>query len=114
MTDLILPYIVGFLVAQGLSTIWFFSGFPIKLFSVLGLLKKTDEVYTQDEWEVWIMDKSEFFGELLTCSVCLSFWLGLIVSAAISYNLNLTYWYIVVSSLSWPFLMYSSYKLLNK
>jgi hypothetical protein len=114
MSELILPYVVGFLVAQGLATIWFFSGFPIKLFSLLGLLKKTDEVYTIDEWEIWLMNKSDFFGELLTCPVCLSFWIGVIVSSTTAYNLDLGYWFIIVSSLSWPFLMYSSYKVLDK
>lgn len=32
------------------------------------------------KWRKWINDKSETFGELFSCMMCLPFWVGLIIS----------------------------------
>jgi len=113
MQEYILPYILGVLIAQGISTIWFFSGFPLVLFSKLRILKKSDEVYTQEEWELWIASKSDFFGELLTCPICLSVWIALTVSATMYYIADYSPLFIVSAVLSWPFLMFLFFKKLE-
>ena len=101
-------------MAQGISTIWFFSGFPILFFKVIGLLKNKDEVFTQEEWEVWISNKSDFFGELLTCPVCLSVWISTIVSLSMCFICEYNFLFVAASVLSWPFIMFAGFKFLER
>jgi len=111
--EFIIPYILGALMAQGISTIWFFSGFPIMLFKTLRMIKPEDSVYTQEEWEVWIVGKSNFFGELLTCPVCLSVWIATAVSSSVTLLFEYPVYFIPAAVLSWPFLMFLSFKQLD-
>lgn len=100
-------------MAQGISTIWFFSGFPILLFRTIRMLKPEDEVYTQEEWEVWISSKSNLIGELLTCPICLSVWISALVSSSMYFLIGYPVYFIPAAVLSWPFLMFLFFKKLD-
>jgi len=111
MTPLVLYYILGALIVSGIQTVWFCSNLPVHIFKLLRLIKEEDDVYSWDEWQVWLTTRSSFFGELLSCTVCLSVWLSVIVSLTQTYLLELPQvWYIVSAALSWPAIAYTIYK----
>tara|TARA_B100000035_G_C21023156_1_gene564937 strand:+ start:1203 stop:1553 length:351 start_codon:yes stop_codon:yes gene_type:complete len=114
MVDLIGYYVVGSLIVCGLQTIWFCSNLPVHVFKIIGLVKESDDVHTWDDWQLWIVLKSNFFGELLTCTVCSSFWLSVITACIQHFYLDIgSIWYIVAAGLSWPAIAYLQYKLSN-
>ena len=107
--NLTLIYALGALIVSGMTTLWFFSNLPIHIFKILRLIKTDDEVYTWDEWQMWTCARSSFFGELLSCPLCLGFWLSLAVSEFLTYMQTLTPWFIPASVLSWPVFIYFFY-----
>ena len=113
MITLSLLFLLGAAVVCGLQTLWFCSNLPIHVFKVLRIVGEEDEVFTWEEWQIWITTRNAFFGELLTCSVCSSFWLSLSVSSVQHYALGIgnDFWYVVSATLVWPAICYALYKL---
>lgn len=102
--ETVLYFVAGALVVCGLQAIWFNSNFPIHIFKLLRLIREEDDVYTWDEWQIWLVTRRELLGELLTCSVCLSVWMSL--GCALLQHLVLgagnSPWYVVCATLAWP------------
>lgn len=114
MLELIFYYLIGSLVVCGVQTFWFCSDLPIHLCKLLRLIHEDDDVYTWEEWQIWAVSRSNFFGSLLSCTVCMSFWVSL--AAALTQHLYLTIgnpWYVVIAVTGWPVIAYTFYKLIK-
>ena len=116
MTNVILYYVTGVLIACGLQTIWFCSNLPVHISKLLRILKNEDNVYTWEEWQLWLTVRAPVLGELLSCTVCLSFWVSLFICSiqVVLFDISNYKTYVVVCATSWPGLMYAHYKLTNK
>ena len=73
---MILYYISGLLVVNSLLILWFFS--PLA-HSIGKYFLKKDNIFTLDNLIDFIAIKYTFFATLLSCWICLSFWLSLFV-----------------------------------
>ncbi len=114
MLDEVIYYLVGAMVVSGLQTIWFCSNFPIHIFKLFRLIPPEDDVYTWDEFQINLITRSDFFGELLTCTVCLSVWFSIGTALVQFYLLELSVLYVVSCVLSWPATAYLVYKIGNR
>lgn len=107
-------YIVGALIVCGIQTLWFNSNLPIHVFKTIGMVKDEDDVHTWDEWQIWIVLRYALLGELLTCSVCSSFWLSVITACVQHFALGVgSIWYIAACALSWPAIALIQYRFCN-
>lgn len=113
MKDLIVYYALGALISCGWITIWFNTLIALHFFQILGLIKKSDEIFTWEDWELWLEEKNAFFGELLTCPLCFGFWVSILVASVITYVNELTYYFIPSAAFSWPLFIFIFYKLFN-
>ena len=114
MFDYIVYYIAGGLAVCGLQTIWFCSNFPIHVMKLIRVVKPEDEVYSWEDLTIHLIAKSDFFGELLCCTVCLSVWFSVAVASFQTYFFELSLFYTAATVLGWPALAYMSHKLTNK
>jgi hypothetical protein len=89
-------YFLGLFASCSLLTLWFFS--PIKTSISKIFLKK--ELLPLEFDEYWF-NKNEVIGTLVSCSVCLSWWISLLVGM----------FFVLVFSLPWfwPFLTFFTY-----
>jgi hypothetical protein len=114
MKELVFFYILGCLISCSWICTWFFSDLPVRLFKSFGLIKKEEDIFTWDDWSQWILLKSDFFGELLSCPLCFGFWTSLTVSSVIFYINGLNPYFILSSAFSWPLFIYYSYNHFQK
>ena len=94
----------------GALTIWFNTHLPLHISKAILILKKEDEVFTWEDWQLWLEDKSLFFGELLSCPLCSGFWLSVIISGALAILNELSLLFIPACVLSWPVFILLTYK----
>ena len=113
MKEYIIYYILGSLICCGWITIWFNTLIGLHLFQFFGFVKKEDELFTWEDWELWLEGKSSFFGELLTCPLCFGFWVSVFVSSVITYMNDFSYSFIISCGFSWPLFIFISYKYLT-
>ena len=106
-------YFLGCLITCSLMTTWFNTLIGVHFFELFGLIKKSDEVFTWEDFQLWLEEKSSFFGELLSCPLCLGFWVSIIISSVITYVNELTPYFILSSAFSWPLFIFAFYKLFN-
>ena len=112
MIDNLILFLTGALSVCGVQTIWFCSNFPVNVSKRLRLVKEEDDVYTWEDWQTWITVRYDFFGELLTCPVCLSVWISAAV-LGVQYLITGTVpsmGYVLVALTNWPAISYLYYK----
>lgn len=85
MIEQVFYYIVGGLAVSFFVLAWFATNLPMHVFHK-GLKNASEfgidhpENATWLDWSEWVQDKYGVFGELLTCSVCFSFWVSCAVA----------------------------------
>lgn len=102
-------YILGCLIVNSLLLLWFFS--PLKTTISEIFLKKP---LLPLEFDDYIFFKSKVLGKLLTCWICLSFWLSLVVGLIMSLIFNLNISWPFICFLTYPCLSYIFYKYISK
>ena len=107
--DLIVAYFLGAALTSGLMTLWFFSNLPIHLFKLMRVVKEEDDVYTWDDFQITISTKSSFWGELLSCPLCLGFWVSLAVAACIQQLCSFSIMFVPIGAFSWSTFIYFFY-----
>lgn len=98
---MIISYILGLLVVNSLLLLWFFS--PLKTTISEIFLKKTLMPF---EFDDWLYLRNKFFGELLSCWVCCSFWLSLMVGGFFVIFFGYFWYYPILTFLTYPSLCY--------
>lgn len=93
-------FFVGFLVVLNIMSIWTFSGLPIRIFKALKLVP--EHVFTNEEFEDYMSIKWGFWGELLTCTLCLSTHLSSIVGLVFVLTGLASWWLPIVAMLTYP------------
>ncbi len=72
---MIIDYIAGYLIVQTILLIWFYS--PLRI--TIGQLFLDKNMYMTDQFETYMLTLNPFLGKLLSCYICFSFWVSLIV-----------------------------------
>lgn len=122
MNDVLFFYITGCLGAASLAMAWFNSGLPVHVADVLALLFKKNEFIqgiahdivlgSRDEWENAVYIRTighpfyvQLLVELFSCKVCLSFHLSFWISLFIVISTPISWPFIPVAVLSWPYMV---------
>lgn len=79
----------------------------------LFLRRRKAEVYTPMDFDDYVGFNWGILGELLSCSICLSHWVGAIVSFAFYYFFQAPIYIIPISFLSYPVLIHPVLKRIN-
>jgi hypothetical protein len=103
MIDTLCLYFLGWLVVQTICIIWFYSPFRL---SISPFLFGHNGVNTFDEFETLLLIRSSFFGKLLSCYICFSFWTSIIVGIAAIFLINTPYWTCLLTGLTYPAICY--------
>jgi len=97
-----IAYIQGLLVTWTGLLIWFYS--PLKV--TLGQLFIDKNLYSNDQVETAIMIKNQWVGKLLSCYICCSFWLSLLVGIVFYLLMNLPGYFPFLTWFTYPSLCY--------
>lgn len=101
--ELLLIYILGFLVTFNLYTLWYYS-----------LLRVTigrwfwEDIDTKEDFDTKILVRApHFIAGALTCKPCTAFWLSLLVGIGLCCYFYLDiFTYPILTALTWPALIY--------
>lgn len=104
MIELLIFYTLGLLIVSSFLVIWFETTIVPHVFKVLKISK--DDIFTFDDWSDDMLIRSPFFGELLSCPLCLGFWVGLFTAFVIRIINELTWWFVPSCALSWSILVF--------
>ena len=98
-----LYYAYGLLATNSILLLWFFS----PLASSIGkfFLKRNDIYITEDLIDI-ISLKSHFLATLLSCWICLSFWMSLLVGFLLMIFFNLHWQFPLITFSSYPPILY--------
>ena len=108
MNEYLLHYLYGVGITSGFLVIWFETTIVVHISKLLKISK--DDIFTFDDWSDDLLVRSPFFGELLSCPLCLGFWASLFVSICIQQVNELSYWFIPICIFSWPVFIFSIFK----
>lgn len=100
---MIFYYLSGLLVVNSLLILWFYS--PLSS-SIGKYFLKNDKIYTLDNLIDFISYKSQFLGTLLSCWICLSFWLSLFVGAILMILFQLPFYFPILTYFTYPAILY--------
>lgn len=106
---MILFYIIGFLNVLSALLLWFFS--PLKI--TIGKIIFKKELSFM-EFDDFLFIKNKFIGELLSCWICCSFWLSLLVGILYTLTLSLPFFWPLLTFSTYPALCYIYYVFVKK
>lgn len=110
--DIILFYFLGALITSSVIVTWFGTTLAVHISKKLRLLNSDLDIYTWEEWSDYMLIRYPFFGELLSCPLCLGFWVSLVVATILSaINPVVGYWFIAASGFSWPLISYLAFRI---
>jgi len=108
LTAYLVLYVLGLFMASSSILIWFETTIAVHIFKTLKISK--DDIFTFDEWSDDMLIRFPFFGELLSCPLCLSVWVSIFVSTCIAQINELSLWFIPSCAASWPILIFIFFK----
>jgi len=105
--DLIEFYLWGYLISLNWMLAWQATTIKVKLLKVwLFIRRRKAEVYTPLDFDDYVGFNWGIFGELLSCSICLSHWVGAIVSLPFYYFCGAPISLILISFFTYPVLIH--------
>ncbi len=96
-------YLTGLLITNSILILWFFS--PLSN-SIGKIFFKKDNIYTLDNLMDILAIKSVFLSTLLSCWICLSFWISLFVGACLMILFQLPIYFPLLTFLTYPSIVY--------
>lgn len=97
-------YILGLLTVLSLLTLWFFSPLKTTLSEIF-----LGKILMPYEFDDYLFAKNKYIGKLLSCWICMSFWLSLIVGFVYSIIFNLTILWGMFCFFTYPSICYLFY-----
>ncbi len=96
-------YIAGLLITNSILILWFFSPLPN---SIGKYFLKKQNIYTLDHLMDILAVKSDFLSTLLSCWICLSFWISLFVGICLMLFCQLPMYFPILTFLTYPSITY--------
>ena len=100
---MIFYYFSGLLTVNSLLILWFYS--PLSS-SIGKYFLKNDKIYSLDDLIDLISFKSLFLGTLLSCWICLSFWLSLFIGTILTVFFGLPLYFPLLTYFTYPAILY--------
>ena len=110
MDRLLILYFLGYLTVQTILVIWFYSPFRISLGQVLF----DREMFTFDQFETHLLIRSAILGKLLSCYICFSFWISLLIGVFLTAIGVVPLYFPAVTAMTYPAICYLYHSLTNK
>jgi hypothetical protein len=105
--EIIEVYLWGFLGALNWIFTWQTTTLKVKFLKLwIFLRRKKVMLYTPTDFEEYVYKNWGLLGELLTCPICFSHWVGAIFSGVLAYVLNVNYIVVPLAFFSYPVLIY--------
>jgi hypothetical protein len=101
-------FIIGLLGVNSILLLWFFS--PLKI-TLSKFFFKADLMPDEFDDKVFIINP--LLGKLISCWICLSFWLSLIIGVFLMVILNLPVYWPLITFFCYPCLCYIFYKFIK-
>lgn len=106
-TEIIELYIWGFLASLNWIFVWQTTTLKVHFLEIwLFLRRRKDKVYTPSDFEEYVYKNWGLLGELLTCPICFSHWIGGVFSGILSYFFGGPYWLIPIAFFTYPVWIY--------
>ena len=105
-----ISYAAGLLITCSSLLLWFYS--PLKI--TLGQLFLNKNLYSIDQVETAVMLINPWLGKLISCFICCSFWISLIVGFIIMLIQNLPWYFPILTFFTYPSLAYLYKHLIDK
>jgi hypothetical protein len=111
MNDLILLYFLGAAIVSNIILIWMETNLPVHFYDLKNFFnKKKKKLFTRNEWEDHVMLRCGYFGELITCPLCLATHLSWLTGLIIYLICDCSPLLILSGAFSWPIFSYFFYK----
>lgn len=108
---MIVNYFIGYFIVQTILVIWFYS--PLRI--TIGQLFFDKNMYMTDHFETYVLAISPFLGKLLSCYICFSFWISIIVGCIGSYFLyDMKIIIPTITALTYPCICYFYKSIIDK
>lgn len=96
-------YFLGLLIVNSLLILWFYS--PL-VNSISKYFLKRNDIFSVDQLADLIAIKSSFFSTLISCWICLSFWLSFIVGLFFTMIYDMPWYYPLLTYFTYPSMLY--------
>jgi len=90
-------------MANSLLILWFYS--PLTT-TISHIFFKKNDIYTFDQFIDFLSFKSTFLGKLLSCWICMSFWISLSIGIIGLLLLNYPIWYPLLTFFTYPSILF--------
>lgn len=97
-------YFIGLLISANISYIWFNTTIAEKILSIF--IKTNIKYPSYNDFISEIEKKSIFLSDLLSCHLCLSHWISLVIAIILNIKFNFDLFYILIFMFSWPILIH--------
>ena len=107
----LIVYFISFLAALNWIFVWQTTTLKCKFAKIwLFIRRKKAMMYTPTDFEEYAYKNWGLIGELLTCPICFSHWVGGIFSALLNYYIGGDWIVVAVSFFTYPVIIYSLIK----
>lgn len=100
---MIYTYVFGLLFVNSLLILWFYSPLPS---SISKIFFKKNNVYTLDDFLDFVAVKNQTLSTLLSCWVCMSFWLSLMCGLILYLVLNVEFLFPLITFFTYPAILF--------
>lgn len=115
MINYLIAYVFGIFCVSNFLVIWKLTNISNHIYNFLIFFKKNGEkIFTPEDLEDHLILKCGWWGELLTCPLCLTTHLSWIVALLIALLFNLSFLFVLSAMFSWPIFAFAIYSLLKK
>lgn len=105
--EIIENYIWGFLLTLNWIFVWQTTTLKCKFAKLwLFIRRKKAMMYTPTDFEEYVYKNWGLFGELLTCPICFSHWIGAIFSSIFCYAIDGNFLVVPLAFFTYPVLVY--------
>ena len=105
------PYIWGYIITLNLMLAWHATMLKVHVLKLWLKIKKSDsKVFTVDDFDNYAGDNWGLWGELITCPICLSHWVGASVSVLFICTLGAPIFIEPLCFFTYPVLVYWALK----
>jgi len=105
--EIIENYIWGFLAALNWIFVWQTTTLKVKFLKIWTFLRgKKVMLFTPTDFDDYVYKNWGILGELLTCPICFSHWVGAVFSSIICYTLEGNWMVVPFAFFTYPVLIY--------
>ena len=100
----VIHHLFSILIVNSLLILWFYSPLPS---SIGKYFLNDDKIITLDDLLDWVCIRNHLLADLLSCWICMSFWLSLIIGTIISITCSLSWYFPIICFWAYPPILFA-------